>query len=451
MTKKQKPTELIEFASEIRKEHNTKIIKFEKGTSDFFDGGTFLHDEFAQYMLQRYKFTILDGDALHYFEDTHYVYVDMNKFRRILVDEIPIIKENQRKEVFYSLMARAKQGHRSSPRYIAMKNGVFDVETMQLDKNHSNYVITNYVNITYDKEAYSKDLNRFLNEISNHDKDIRKLLEESVGYGLYASTFMQKCFILYAPGSNGKSTWFSLLYQFFGEDNITPLSLQDTQHEFKLFGLLNKMVAIGDDISATRIEEAENFKKLVTGDPIYCNRKYQDPLSLKNYATLMYSSNQLPNIKDTTHGLYRRLIIIPFMNTFSKEKGNLDLSINEKLDNHIVRSHLFNLAIEGLQRVMEHKQFTEPEAVKKALQDYQKENNIVVEFVEDIGINKVVDQDKTEVFEQFKWWLERNGLKSKSAKYLTNELNKVYGLEVKQSSKRVNGIPRNIRVYRESK
>ena len=43
-----------------------------------------------------------------------------------------------------------------------------DGETMQLDKNHSNYVITNYVNITYDKEAYSKDLNRFLNEISNH-------------------------------------------------------------------------------------------------------------------------------------------------------------------------------------------------------------------------------------------------------------------------------------------
>ena len=139
------------------------------------------------------------------------------------------------------------------------------------------------------------------------------------------------------------------------------------------------------------------------------------------------------------------------MNTFSKEKGNLDLSINEKLDNHIVRSHLFNLAIEGLQRVMEHKQFTEPEAVKKALQDYQKENNIVVEFVEDIGINKVVDQDKTEVFEQFKWWLERNGLKNKSAKYLTNELNKVYGLEVKQSSKRVNGIPTNIRVYKKAK
>lgn len=448
MTKKKKPIELIEFASEIRKEHGSKITRFEKGVSAFFDGRTFLHDEFAQYMLQRYQFVILDTDALHYFEKTHYVYVDMNKFRRIMVQDMPGITEKQRKEVYYSIMARAKQGQRSSPRYISLKNGVFDIETKKLDPKHDDYVITNHVPVIYDKEAYSKDLNKFMNEISNNDKSIRKLLEESVGYGLYASTFMQKCFILYAPGSNGKSSWFSLLYQFFGEENITPLSLQDTQHEFKLFGLLNKMVAIGDDISASRIEESENFKKLVTGDPINCNRKYQEPLPLKNYATLMYSSNQLPNIKDTTHGLYRRLIIIPFMNTFSKDKGNLDLSINEKLDNHVVRSHLFNLAIEGLERLLDTKEFTEPEAVKKALQDYQKENNIVVEFVEDVGMNKVLNQDKQEVFEQFLWWLERNGLKKKSARYLTLELEKAYGFVVRDSSKRVNGIPQTIRVYR---
>ncbi len=447
MTTKQKPTELIEYANEVRQEHSSKLVKFEKGHSEFWDGQTFKHDEFAQYILQKYHFIILDDDALHCFEKTHYVYVDMAKFRRILVKDMPILKEAQRKEVYYSLMARAKQRRRSHPRYLSLINGVFDVKEKVLHPHSTDYIITNDVNVIYDPKAYSKDLDKFLEDIANNDRQIKKLLLESVGYGLYASPFMQKCFILYAPGSNGKSSWFNLLYQFYGEDNITPLSLKDTEHEFKLFGLLNKMVAIGDDISATRLEDAENLKKLVTGDPIYCNRKYESPLPLHNYATLMYSSNQLPNIKDTTHGLYRRLTIIPFMNTFSKEKGNLDLSINEKLDNHIVRSHLFNEAIKGLDRILEKQEFTEPRAVTDALQQYQKDNNVVVEFVEDVGMDKVVDQDKQEVFEQFIWWLERNGLKKKSAKFLTQELEKVYGLTVKRSSKRVNGLPTNYKKY----
>ncbi|WP_414043702.1 phage/plasmid primase, P4 family [Macrococcus sp. EM39E] len=439
-------TNVLNLAEETAKKYATEIERTNKSTSPWFNGSTFLHDEFAQYMIQRYQIIMID-DLLHYFTGTHYEYLDDNEFRRMVIKILPILTEQKRKDVYYNVLGRATVKERSHARFVSLKNGVFDVKDKKFVSDPSDYVITNHIPVTYDANASSEVLEYFLNEISNHKKDIRLLIEEAIGYCLYRSAFMHKAFFIVARGSNGKSTLFNMLYDFFGDNNAMPFSLKDMENNFKLSGTINKLVLIGDDISSSKMEDTEIFKKMVSGERIYADKKRKDAFTILNTATLMYSANELPPIHDQSNGLSRRLVIIPFERTFSHDNDNLDLEMPDKLKSDAVKSTLLNYAIDGLHRILENKRFTEPEEVTNAIHEYKVRNNILMQYVEDKRIENILDHETDEVYKDFSIWCMKNGLKAKSKTFLTRSLSTTYGIEIKRTTKRVNGYPQVFKYY----
>lgn len=78
----------------------------------------------------------------------------------------------------------------------------------------------------------------------------------------------------------------------------------------------------------------------------------------------------------------RRLIIIPFLNTFTKENGDYDPYFIDKLKSRECMEYLIYIGIEGLKRVLKNKGFSETEETKQLLKEFNENNNPIFEFVE---------------------------------------------------------------------
>lgn len=230
--------------------------------SMFFNSkGVFLHFEFAQYLQEKHNGVLLDGKP-HIFTGKKYEPLDVNTIRNLTLKYIPSLKESQNKEVYYKLYALCSQKtvQHAPPQYIGVKNGIYDLYTGELKTFSPDIYITNIINVEYDPNVKSYDVDNFIANISNDDKDIQKLIIQLIGYGLYRENFLQKAFFFYSPGGNGKSTLFKLLHHFYGSENTTALSFKDIQSRFKPASLQGQLVNIADDIDASYITETGNYK-----------------------------------------------------------------------------------------------------------------------------------------------------------------------------------------------
>lgn len=101
-----------------------------------------------------------------------------------------------------------------------------------------------------------------------------------------------------------------------------------------------------------------------------------EPIEFTPIAKLIFSVNELPKINDTTPGLYRRFIIVPFDRTFI---ANPDLDLEAKLTNEI--DGILNWAIEGLKSLREMGRFTETDKNTVAMNSFKLENSPLLEFL----------------------------------------------------------------------
>ena len=279
----------------------------------------------------------------------------------------------------------------------------------------------------------------------HQDAELRRSLEEAVGYILLRRNELGKCFILTGSGSNGKSTFIDMLKHFLRVENYSALSLDEIGQRFKTAEIFGKLANLGDDISNQYLDDNAVFKKLVTGETVNVERKGKDPFEFNCYAKIVFSANQLPRINDTTDGLMRRLVIMPFKAKFSSKDADFDPFIKDKLLTNSAMQYLLRIGIEGLKRVLKNKEFTLPTVVKRELAEYETINNPVIAFLEEDP--KIENETSSDVYFKYQKWCYENGLKPLSHALFSHQLRK-RGYDTKV--KRIDG--KNIRVfYRNSK
>ncbi len=289
----------------------------------FFKGTTFLFDKFAIYMKNN-NHIIKINNQLHIYKDGIYVN-GAAEIEAEMIKHIPNLNRAKRNEVLAYLNILIRDNvPESSANLIAFKNGVYNLVDDTFMDFSPNYIITNKINWCYNPEAYSELVDKTLNKIACHDKEIRMLLEEVIGYCFYRRNELGKAFILIGDKSNGKSTFLDMVKTLLGDNNISSLDLKELGERFKTAELFGKLANIGDDIGDEFIANVAIFKKLVTGDRINVERKGQDPFDFNNYSKMLFSANNIPRIKDKTGAIQRRLVIIPFDAKFSVDDLIID-------------------------------------------------------------------------------------------------------------------------------
>lgn len=345
----------------------------------FFRKNQFLFDRFARYLKNNNHIIKIDGQ-LHVYRNG--VYVDGNKeIEAQMIDYIPDLNKAKRAEVlaYMDIMIR-ENTKMSDANYIAFNNGLYNLETDELEDFTPEIVITNKIPYDYVPDAYSAITDNTLNKLSCHDESIRSLLEECIGYCFYRRSELRKAFILTGEKENGKSTFLAMLDNLLGKENIANLDLKELGDRFKTAELFGKLANVGDDIGDEFIPNPATFKKLSAGNPMNVEHKGSDPFDFSNYAKLIFSANDIPRIKDKSGAVLSRLVIIPFNARFTVNDPDFDPYIKYKLIQKEPMEYLINLGLAGLKRILKNQKFTQSAIVDKAITEYEEGNNPVLLF-----------------------------------------------------------------------
>jgi len=402
----------------------------------FDEDGKFKHDKFAELLVERMNIVTVN-EQCYVYKDGYYQRAE-REIDKEMIRLYPRSKRAQRAEVldYIKILTTIRSSDIPLQEYIInVKNGRLDVRTETLLPHDPEILDFTQLPVVYDPKAYCPELDKTLNKVFKHDRQVIDLFEEMVGYLLIKNCRFRKGFLFYGGGSNGKSTILNLLKKFIGENNLATVELKKLSDPFLTAELEHKLANIGDDIDPKEITDTGTIKKLFTGESMTVQRKYQDPFIMKNYAKMIFSCNQLPRIIDKSYGMYSRLILIPFTATFTPYDEDYDPFIEDKITTPEALSYLLNIGLRGLRRLLYNNKFTEPDVVKEALEEYKKDNSNVLTWIEEEGIEikYLLDNTTDKLFSDFKDWCARSELKyTSSIKTFHKEIENAYNFERKR-------------------
>lgn len=404
---------------------------FDKPT--FFDSrGRFLFDKFANYLKQAENIIKING-RLYIYRDGIYEYGD-DYIEASMIKHIPNLSRSKRQEVLsYLGLLVSKESGIADANLIAFKNGVLNLATDDFTDFSPEYIITNKIPHNYFPEAKSALLDNVMNKLSCGDESVYKLLYQSIGYCFYRRNELRKSFFLLGEKRNGKSTFLDMVATLLGEDNTSNLDLCEIGDRFRTAELTGKLANIGDDINDEWVSNTATFKKVVSGDTVTVEKKGKDPFKLRSFAKFFFSANSLPRLgrgKDS-RAVLDRLVIIPFDAKFSKEDDDYDPFIKYKLRSESVMEALIAKAIPALKEVLVDQEFEYCSKVNDSLEEFQKSNDPILEFFEDMDEVDYLNEPVRSVYQKYTTFCVLNSLQPISAIEFQRRMKKQYNVVIK--------------------
>lgn len=414
----------------------------------FFMGSTFLFDKFATF-LKNNNHIIKINNQLHIYKNGIYI-SGLAEIEAEMIQHIPGLNRAKRTEVLAYLDILIRENFKAEDaNLIAFENGLYNIVDDSFVEFTPEHIITNKIRWKYNPEAYSELADKTLNKIACNDPQIRALLEEAIGYCFYRRNELGKAFILTGDKSNGKSTFLSMVQYLLGDENISSLDLKELGDRFKTAEMFGKLANIGDDIGDEFIANPAIFKKLVTGERVSAERKGQNPFEFNNYSKLLFSSNNIPRIKDKTGAVQRRLTIIPFDARFSADDPDFNPYIKHLLKTDEVMEYLINLGIAGLKRVLLNRKFTGSTKVQKAMDEYEENNNPIIGFFRECEDEEfqIENEPTNVVYKRYQEYCLANSLQPMSNIEFSKQVNRILNMRVE--NKWLNGKKHRIFIKNE--
>lgn len=410
----------------------------------FFDGNKFLHDSFANWLINQHHIKRINGQ-LHIYKDGIYC-AGYRNIEFIMLKAYPQMRDSQRKEVLkYLEVLCVDDEPMADANLIAFTNGIYNIATDTLMGFSPDVVITNQIPWDYVPHAYSELADKTLNKMACHDKEIRQLLEECIGYCFYRRNELSVSMFLTGEKANGKSTFLQMVQDVLGLNNISTLGLEELDERFSVASMFGKLANIGDDISDDFLfgRSIAHFKKIVSGNMIKAENKGVDAFFFKPFVKLIFSANQIPRMKDRTGAVLRRMVIIPFNATFRKDAPDYDPYIAWKLKDQAVMEYLCRIGIEGLKRILENHGFTQSNKVDAELKEYTEYNNPILLFMAETEEEEIINQETRLVHSKYEMFCNDNGFQSMGLVTFSKEINRQLNCQTKQI--RING--KKVRVF----
>lgn len=422
-----------------------KILRDDSfGKPVFFTDKGFRHAVMGRYLINNCHVIKLNNE-LYVYDKGVYVKGKEHLVRK-MTELVEDIKINQKREVMEFLQSMATTVKETAdPKYIAFNNGIYNLDTDELEEFDPSIIITNKIPHNYNYHAYNATMDSVLNKVSCNDKQIRDLLEEMAGFCLYRRNELRKAFILIGDKANGKSTFLDCIVNMVGKENTSALDLSELDDRFRPSNMVGKLLNAGDDIGDNFISNMATFKKVVSGDCVTVERKGKDSFEFNSYCKFIFSANSIPRMKDKTGAVLDRLIIIPFNATFSKRDPDYDPHVKYKLRSEEAMEYLLQLALDGLVRVLDNNGFSESEKVQEELEKYHEKNNPVIGFMKENDIDiDVINQPTKDVYKAYQVYCNDNNLTPLARNAFTENLKRNYNIESVPT--RVNG--KGVRLFR---
>jgi putative DNA primase/helicase len=330
----------------------------------------------------------------------------------------------------------------NSNRYINFKNGVLDLITFEMIP-HSPETFTSYqMQFDFNEGAEAPRFRSFMCQITGSEPSLEAVLKECLADLIMPEQRTEVMYMWIGNGANGKSTLSKLISKMFDEDAISHVSLSSFGKQFGLQNLIGKRLNIANEneLSAYKVD-TENLKAIVSGDKIHIDIKYKKPQEIQLPIKLLFLMNSLPISKDSTFGLLRKTMLIPFNQTFKDE--NCDRNLIDSLSEEM--PGVFNYILEGIIALRGNGyRLTQCEAVEQLRKTYYSGINPAVDFFnEAMVVEDGSSVSKKETVEAYAHWCNQSGIDIEK-----NNMNKIFWerfknvcsmRSIKYEEKKVNG------------
>ena len=329
--------------------------------------------------------------------------------------------------------------HNNGTVLINLKNGTFRITTQkqELVPFSKTDFLTYQLPFEYDDRAACPIFRQYLNRVLP-DKSSQAVLAEYAGYLFVRhrnGLKFEKCLILHGNGANGKSVYFEILTELLGSENVSTYTLSELTDKTGYFRaeIANKLLNYASEIS--REMNTDFFKKLASGETFTARSPYGKPFEVRNYAKMIFNSNELPKDTEQTTAFFSRFIIIPFSVVIPEQEQDKELH-RKIIDNEL--AGIFLWVLDGLKRLLLNKRFTECQAANAALKQYQTESDSVQMFLEEKGYSHSNSGTKLlkELYGEYKSFCCEDGYRSCSNRTFAERLrNKQFYFEKRMDGK----------------
>lgn len=315
--------------------------------------------------------------------------------------------------------------HAEHRRYVPLRNGVFNLDTFELEPHRADLYFLFRLDFDFDEDADCPYFMRYLRSslvlpgTRETDQRLVTLAIEALAYSMTARTDLKSSFWLVGEKDSGKSTFIALIKALMGDLYGTIDLTQLGSNRFLLSGIVGKRVIAFTEASGSSMLPDALYKALTGGsDEIFADVKNRDPITFRPAAKVWWAMNNMPRVNDRSGATIRRIIIIPFNRTIPENER--DYQLEQRLMDE--RAGIFNQMITHLKRIQRAGGFTRVDQVEERRADYALENDIEQQYALDRWErHESYKMTGSELYADYKSWCEQFGYRAKSMQQTTPE------------------------------
>jgi Family of unknown function (DUF5906)/D5 N terminal like len=171
------------------------------------------------------------------------------------------------------------------------------------------------LDVAYDPQAQCPKYDKAVSEIfsrSGKPKAMARHWNELTGYVIQPRRNIPMIVVLRGGGDNGKTVLVRTLIRLLGNQLVRAQRVEDLdKNRFAMGSLFGKLLFVDDDVRAgVRLPDG-TLKTISEAKEVTGELKYQQPFNFVVRTVPMLLCNNVPSLADLSHGMLRRLRIIP--------------------------------------------------------------------------------------------------------------------------------------------
>ena len=213
-------------------------------------------------------------------------------------------------------------------------NGVVDLRTLELLPHAPELLMRHCTGVDYNEDAVAVDWTTALQAVP--DGDTQDYLRSFFGTGALGLASDDVTCVLVGQGANGKSTVIAAVAASLGSySRLLPVSMLGggSDHASDGMQLLGTRLAYLEETGPDQRLDTVKLKRLVGTPMIRARALYRAAIEFRASHTLILATNHPPVVTDTDEGTWRRLVLVPFKQSFAgaeRDKGLRDRLVREQ-------------------------------------------------------------------------------------------------------------------------
>lgn len=342
----------------------------------------------------------------------------------------------------------------SNPFYLNCANGTVDLRTGKMQPHNPDDLITKLSPQRYDPNnkavLFDSVLGKVTMEENRRSRPLADFLKRWFGYCATGSVREQKFVVHYGGGRNGKSTILDSIAEVLGDyaGTAAPGLIaggSKERHPTEIADLFNKRMVTAHESGEGNTLHEDFVKQATGGDKLKARYMRADFFEFYPTHKLQLLTNYKPQIRGQDEGIWRRVLLVPYMVRFGSPEEVAsgvalyvrDTTIAEHLakEKDAILTWLVEGAVEWYRDGL-----NPPDIVLEASKDYQSEQDRVLLFVNeccDTGreYRECITVGRDRLYDTYKKWCEDSGYHYLAKKKLQDEITRIVPYAEKKQDK----------------